>query len=161
MLVDNPFALPCAPSVGLEPDFVVPSPIDTGDVVEFDGANSPSTLDIPNGNFAWNFGDGSSAVGPSVVHSYVHGRHLHRDADGHRPRRYVAIARQQVVVIGPPAPVIAPTVSLPTSQSGRSGSSSRALAVRITLRPQSLQGVLRSGISMNVFCSTRTANGIA
>src|SRR5205807_873330 len=47
VMVDDPFVAACAPSVGLDPQFVVPSPIDAGDVVQFDGAESRSTLLAP------------------------------------------------------------------------------------------------------------------
>lgn len=157
-LIDDPFASPCAPSVGLDPQFVVPSPIDAGDVVEFDGSKSRSTLEVPRANFSWSFGDGTSAVGPSVVHSYSRGGTYTvtlrvTDRGGN-----VATTSQQVVVLGPSGQlVVPPVISLPTSQPGKS--TKPALAVRVALMPQGLKGVLRSGVAVTV-TSNQSANGI-
>jgi hypothetical protein len=174
IMVDDPFSSACAPSVGLDPTFVVPSPIDSGDVVELDGSKSRSTLLVPHGNYRWDFGDGTtgpSTIGPSVVHSYAHGgtytvKLTVTDRGGN-----VANATQTVVVLGPPAQVpVAPAVSLPTSQAGpsatsKSGSSASsatfkpALQVRVALMPQGLKAILRSGLALNV-TSNQGANGI-
>ncbi len=62
----------CAPNVILTPSFVVPSPIDAGEVVGFDGSTTASTLIVPNAGYSWSFGDGSTGTGPSVVHSFAH-----------------------------------------------------------------------------------------
>jgi hypothetical protein len=63
----------CAPSVVLEPKFVVPSPIEKSKVVEFDGSVSPSMLVVPAAGYAWEFGDGTTGTGPSVEHTYAQG----------------------------------------------------------------------------------------
>ncbi len=51
----------------------MPSAVDQGDEVQFDGSATASTLIVPNAGYAWNFGDGTTATGPSVVHSYTKG----------------------------------------------------------------------------------------
>jgi len=63
----------CAPDVILSPTFVIPSAVNQGDVVEFDGSPTASTLIVPNAGYQWSFGDGTTATGPSVVHSYAAG----------------------------------------------------------------------------------------
>jgi chitodextrinase len=158
LMVDDPFVSACAPSVGLAPQFVVPSPIDAGDVVQFDGAESRSTLLVPRLNFSWSFGDGTSAVGPSAVHSYSHGgtytvtlKVIDRGGNG-------ATSTQQVVVLGPSGPIVTPSLAPPTSQTGKS-TAKPALSVRVALAPQGLKGILRSGVSLNV-TANQNANGI-
>ena len=72
-IVQDPYALPCSGVNILQPQFVVPSPIDAGDVVEFDGFRTPTTLLIPRANFQWDFGDGTTAVGPTAADSFLKG----------------------------------------------------------------------------------------
>ena len=161
MMVDNPFTLPCSPNVGLEPSFVVPSPIDSGDVVEFDGANSPSTLLVPDpAGYSWDFGDGNHATGSSVAYSYSHGGTYTVTLTLTDRGGYKASSTQQVVVIGPPVSTT-PSISLPTSQPAHSSApgAKPALSVRVALSPQGLKGVLRSGVALNV-TSNQSANGI-
>jgi hypothetical protein len=67
-------AVPCLGGVSLEPQFTSPSPVNTGEVVGFDGMESNISLNAaigysaggtPQRNFAtytWNFGDGSPLV---------------------------------------------------------------------------------------------------
>jgi hypothetical protein len=64
----------CLPGVRLEPKFTAPNPVNTGEVVGFDGMESDITLDagtafssagVPHSTYAtytWNFGDGSPTV---------------------------------------------------------------------------------------------------
>jgi PKD domain-containing protein len=160
-LIDDPFASPCAPSVGLDPQFVVPSPIDAGDVVEFDGSKSRSTLEAPRANFSWTFGDGTGAVGPSAVHSYTKGGTFTVTLKVVDRGGNVATATQQVVVLGPTGQIVVPPViAPPTSQPGKStGTKKPALSVRVALLPQGLKGVLRSGVALTV-TSNQSANGI-
>ena len=44
--------------------------MDEGDVIELDGSSTASTLSSRRPTISWNFGDGTTATGPSVVHSY-------------------------------------------------------------------------------------------
>ena len=74
--------------VTLEPFFTAPSPVNTGDIVGFNGTESDITLAAPSEGlpadepytpptFSWEFGDGSSAVSgvhdASVFHTYQYG----------------------------------------------------------------------------------------
>ncbi|MGZ4265996.1 MAG: PKD domain-containing protein [Solirubrobacteraceae bacterium] len=158
IMVDDPFVAACAPSVGLDPQFVVPSPIDAGDVVQFDGAESRSTLLVPRANFAWSFGDGTSAVGPSVVHSYARGGTFTVTLKVTDRGGNVAVTTQQVVVLGPSGQIVPPSLAPPTSQPAKS-TAKPALSVRVALMPQGLKGILRSGLALNV-TSNQSANGI-
>jgi len=78
----------CWQGVTLEPHFTAPNPVNTGDVVAFDGTTSNITLDAASGLpadepftptiYKWNFGDGSvasgtSATAASVFHAYQYG----------------------------------------------------------------------------------------
>ncbi len=158
LMVDDPFVAPCSPSVGLDPQFVVPSPIDAGDVVQFDGAESRSTLLVPRSNFSWTFGDGTSATGPSAVHSYSSGGTYTATLKVTDRGGNVATIAQQVVVLGSSGQIVPPSLAPPTSQTGKSAAKP-ALSVRVALAPQGLKGILSSGVSLNV-TANQSANGI-
>ena len=117
LLQSDLYVFRCAPSVILEPKFVVPSPISQGKVVEFDGSVSPSTLVVPAAGYAWEFGDGTTGVGPSVEHVYAKGgtysvKLTLTDRGGN-----VASVTQTVDVIGPPVNAGPPVISDLTSLS--------------------------------------------
>jgi PKD domain len=117
LLQSDLYVFRCAPSVILEPKFVVPSPIDQGKVVEFDGSVSPSTLVVPAAGYAWELGDGTTAVGPSVEHVYAKGgaysvKLTLTDRGGN-----VQSVIQTVNVIGPPVNAGLPAISDLTSLS--------------------------------------------
>lgn len=155
----DPNALPCSPVVNLSPTFVVPSAVNPGDEVQLDGSTSVSTLMVSKDNYAWDFGDGTTATGPSVVHSYP--------ASGNYPVKLTVTDRggnkatvtQTIQVLG----ANGQPVPAPTPPSGGSGSGSHgtpALQIHLQLLPQSLGAVLRSGVSVRVK-SNLAANGIA
>ena len=104
-----------------------------GDLVEFDGSETASTLMVPRAGYAWNFGDGTTATGPSVVHTFAQRRDLHRDPHGDRPRRKRAEPR--AVDHDPGRP---PAGTHP------------ALTARVQMLPQSLRAVLRSGLAVRL-----------
>jgi len=146
VIVDDPFALPCTPVVNLTPSFVVPSPINYGDVVEFDGSRSPTTLLIPKANFHWTFGDGTTAVGPSAVHSYAKAGTYTATLTVTDRGGDVDTVSQSVVVIGPNIQPVGPQPS-------------QGLTARIQLMPQSLSSTLRFGVSIRV-SANEPADGI-
>jgi len=145
VIVNDPFALGCAPGVGLAPSFVVPSAVDQGDVVKFDGSKSPSTLLIARANYVWSFGDGTGAIGPSVLHSYA--------TAGTYPVKLTVIDR------GGNATTLTQTIAV-LGANGQPAGSSSGLQVRLQLMPQSLRTVLRGGIVVRV-SSNQAAAGIA
>ena len=141
----------CAPNVVLGPSFVAPSAIDAGDVIELDGSASASTLLVPNAGYQWSFGDGTTASGPSVVHSYSAGGNYNVTLKVTDRGGNAATLVQQVEVSGPSR----------LRRNGRVGLRSRAASsVRLQLQPQSLKTILRSGIAVRV-TSNAAANGIA
>ncbi len=66
--------VPCRNNISLEPKFTAPNPVNSGEIVGFDGMESDITLDsgidftqngapqTKYGTFTWNFGDGSAPV---------------------------------------------------------------------------------------------------
>jgi hypothetical protein len=63
--------VPCMNNISLVPDFTAPNPVNSGEVLGFDGMESNITLDAAIGfapshpryaTFTWNFGDGSAPV---------------------------------------------------------------------------------------------------
>ena len=139
----------CAPNVIFAPAFVVPSSVNPGDEVQFDGSISASTLIIPKANYHWDFGDGATATGPSVVHSYAKGGTYTvtltvTDRGGNTDS-----LSQTVAVLG--------ANGQPVSSSG---GSKHGLHVRILLMPQSLRMILDHGVNLRVSSDGR-ANGIA
>lgn len=160
----------CAPAVDLSPAFVVPSSVDPGDVTQFDGSNTASTLIVPNNGFSWNFGDGTTGSGPSVEHSFAKPGTYNVTLTTTDRGGYTNTLTQTVQVAGSgeaPAPAPAATTTSTGSGSGSasaSGSSSGAgssrFNVRLQLLPQSLKAVLRSGMAVRV-SSNKAANGIA
>jgi hypothetical protein len=125
-----------------------------GDTLDLDGSDTASSLAIPNADYSWNFGDGTTGSGPSVEHTFNRAGNFTvtltvTDRGGNTN------AFSQVVEVlganGQPAP--------PSGGSGGSGSN-HALQVLLQLQPQSLKAVLRNGISVRV-TSNAAANGIA
>lgn len=146
----------CAPNVILNPTFVVPSAVDQGDDVLFDGSTTASTLMVANDKYQWSFGDGTPVTtGPSVVHSYAQGGTYNvtltvTDRGGNKSTQ-----TQSIVVLGPAGQ----TPALPPTTQPSSGGPSPALQVRVQLTPQSLKSVLGTGITLQVK-SNRAADGI-
>lgn len=161
VLETDPNAPNCASLVDLQPEFVVPSTVHSGDEVQFDGSDTISTLIVPNPHststpppaiaqgegYQWSFGDGKSASGPSVTHSYTKGGTydvtlIVTDRGGN-----VAKLTQQIDVTGP------------GTTPGRPGKGA-ALKAELLLMPESLKSVLGSGISMHVTVNEKAAGFI-
>jgi hypothetical protein len=153
----DPNALPCSGTVNLVPQFIVPGPVDQGDNVIFDGSVTNSTLLVPNADYVWNFGDGTTASGPSVYHPYAKGGSYPVTLTVTDRGGNTATLTQTVQVLGSDSQPVPPTT---TSSGSGSGGSSNALKVQVRLMPQSLKSVLRNGIVVGV-TSNMPANGIA
>ncbi len=152
VIESDPNAPACAPLVDLTPAFVIPSAVNPGDVVEFDGSTTRSSLIVPNANYLWDFGDGTNAVGPSVVHSYVKGgaytvKLTVTDRGGN-----VAALSQTVTVLGA-------TGQTGTGSTGTTPQAKSRLHAYLQLLPQGLRAMLRRGLAARV-TSNEQANGI-
>jgi chitodextrinase len=141
----DPSVMACAPSVSLAPNFIVPSSVEPGDVVQFDGSITQSMLIVPAANYQWNYGDGTTAIGPSVEHSYAKGGTYTVTLTVTDRGGNVATLSQTISVLGasgqppaPPKPVSPPAPG------------STALLAHLQLMPQGLKGLLRNGISVRV-----------
>lgn len=149
VIESDPNAPACATGVALAPTFVVPSAVNRGDVVQFDGSTTVSSLIVPKANYVWSFGDGASAVGPSVMHTYATGGTYTvtltvTDRGGNH-----ASVSQTLVVLGPNGQPVSPP-----------GQASPGLHVRMQIMPQSLRAMLRSGVAVSLSCN-QAADGIA
>ncbi|MHB8658514.1 MAG: PKD domain-containing protein [Solirubrobacteraceae bacterium] len=146
----DPNALSCTPDVLLAPAFVVPSSINRGDVAQFDGSTTASTLIVPRTSYIWSFGDGTGAVGPSVEHTYANGgsytvRLTVTDRGDNQ-----ANVTQTLVVLGAGSQTPAPPGALTTP----------GFRARLQLLPQGLGMMLRNGLRFRV-SSNEPADGIA
>ncbi len=153
----------CAPVVDLGPQFVAPSAVDAGDVVQFDGSSTDSTLIVPNHGYAWNFGDGTTATGPSVVHTFTKGGTFTVTLTVTDRGGNTNTLSQTIQVLGPdgqPAGSAPSTPPAPATGGGSGSTSGPALNVHLQMLPQSLKSVLSKGIAVRV-SSNRAANGIA
>jgi hypothetical protein len=151
----DPNALACTPDVVLTPTFVVPSAVNQGDVVQFDGSTSASTLIVPRAGYAWDFGDGTTAVGPSVEHSYAKGGAYTVTLTVTDRGGNVRSLTHAISVLGPTGQVVAP----PPTAGGPNGTSP-GLHVKLQLLPESLRALLRRGVSLKL-TANEAADGIA
>jgi hypothetical protein len=149
MIVSEPYTYGgCAPSVVLDPAYVVPSAVNAGDVVQFDGSTTPSTLIVSKDNYRWNFGDGTSAVGPSVEHSYTSGGNYTVTLSVTDRGGNVRTLSQGIQVLG--------ASGQPVSTAG----AGHPLHVHLLLMPQGLHAALREGVMVRV-TANEGAEGVA
>jgi hypothetical protein len=151
VLESDPNAPFCAPGVALAPTFVVPSAVNRGDVVQFDGSTTVSSLIVPKANYAWNFGDGTTGVGPSVIHTYAWGGSYPVTLAVTDRGNNHATLTQSITVLGPSGPAVKPPAP---------PKSSTHLKVHLQILPQSLKAMLRGGMTIRL-SSNENASGIA
>ncbi len=145
----------CAPNVILAPNFVPPNPVFQGDEVAFNGSSTASTLLVPDANYHWDFGDGATATGHSVVHQYSSaGTYTVKLSVTDRGGNQATFA-QQITVLTPSGQQ-APPPPPPTPSSSTSG----PFAVKLQLMPQGLHAVLHHGLALQVN-SDEAADGLA
>jgi PKD domain len=152
-IASDPNAPKCAPNVLLGPTFVVPSPINAGDIVAFDGSVTASTLLISQPQYVWSFGDGTGAQGASVIHSYARGgvysvKLTVTDRGGN-----TNTTTESVTVLGPGG-------EQPPPPGGNPKKPRAQFQLRLQLVPQGLKSVLRSGVIVRV-SSSEPADGIS
>ena len=122
--------------------------------MQFDGSVTDSTLIVPKANYSWNFGDGSTAVGPSVEHSYTKGGAYTVTLTVTDRGGNVASFSQTITILGPTGQPVTP----PPTNTGTSHTTP-AFHVGLQLMPQGLRALLRTGLSISVN-SNEAANGI-
>lgn len=147
----------CLPEDVLSPSFVAPSAISLGDTIDLDGSDTGSSLAIPNADYQWTFGDGSSGTGPSVEHTFSSPGNYMVTLTVTDRGGSTANLSQLVTVLG--ASGLPTPPGHPGSKGGNTGTNG-ALSVRIQLLPQGLRSVLRNGIAVQVN-SNASANGFA
>lgn len=146
-ITTDPNAPNCAPVVNLVPTFVVPSPIDAGDVVAFDGSVTNSTLLISQAGYSWSFGDGTSRTGASVVHQFAKGGTYTVTLKVTDRGGNTATFAQPVTVLGPGGGKPPPPHH------------NAKFSARIALIPQGFAVMLHSGIALSV-TSSEVAAGL-
>jgi hypothetical protein len=146
----SPYSTPCAENVTLQPDFVLPSAVNQGDVVELDGSKAGSTLLVPSASYVWNFGDGTTAVGPAQAHSYARGGTYtvtltvtDRGANTVSVSHTITVLGSNGLPVAPPPPPSPPGTPKPT------------LTARLQLIPRSFTTMLHSGIGLSVSSNMR------
>jgi PKD domain len=147
VIQSDPNGPPCSLEVALSATFVPPSAVNPGDEVQFDGSTTVSSLIVPRANYRWNFGDGTTSIGPSVVHLYAKGGSYTvlltvTDRGG-----TVSTFRRPVVVLGPKGQPGGPAPGGPTS---------KGVLVRLKLIPQGLRAMLRAGLAVRITSNVRS-----
>jgi hypothetical protein len=156
----------CAPNVLLVPYIVAPTSVYAGDVVDFDGSHTGSTLLVPKAGYSWNFGDGSGAVGPTVSHTYstpgTYSATLTVSDRGGNVRTLTQSITVLAKTVTPPPTTTPPKTTPPTTTPPPKSTpkrTSRKLAAHLTLLPQSLGSALRNGVAVTVSSNER-ADGV-
>jgi hypothetical protein len=144
VIASDPFVMQCTPGVTLSPAFVVPSAINAGDQVQFDGSNTASTLIVPSASYLWDFGDGTTAVGPSVVHSFKQGGNYTVTLTVVDRGGNVRALSQAVSVLGSAGK----TITAPSN-------GAQPLKARLQLLPQSFRAMLHNGVAIRVTSNQR------
>jgi plastocyanin len=142
----------CANSVTLAPTFVAPSPVEPGDVVQFDGSVTDSTLIVPKDNYKWSYGDGQTAIGPSVEHTYAKGGTYTVTLQVTDRGGNVASFSQSISILSSTGQPVTPPTTTTTH-------TTPAFTAHIQLLPQGLRSLLRKGLSVSV-SSNEAADGI-
>ena len=98
-----------------------------GQVVVFDG--SASTGQVPLVAWSWDFGDGTSASGVIVQHGYLNPGAYNVQLTVTDQRAQTGTNAQQILILPPPGPTVAPTLPPPppTSHPRRQPSFTRLL----------------------------------
>jgi hypothetical protein len=140
--------------------FVGPSAVNQGDVIALDASMGPRQLGVPATSYRWSFGDGTTAVGPSVEHAYAQARTRTVKLEVTGRAGSVSGYTQTVQVLRSQVARASTASDSATGVAAGTNSSQPALQVRLLLMPQSLAGVLRSGLAARV-TSNQTVAGFA
>lgn len=140
--------------------FTAPSAVNQGDVIALDASMGPRQLGVPATSYRWSFGDGTTAVGPSVEHAYTQARTRTVKLEVISRAGGVSSYTQTVHVLRSQVARVSTASDSPTGVAAGTSSSQPALQVRLLLMPESLPTLLRSGIATRV-TSNQTVAGFA
>jgi hypothetical protein len=171
----------CWSGVADQPHFTAPNPVNSGDVIGFDGTETLLTLEAKTAGlpadepyvapiYTWDFGDGTGVSGPadaSVFHAYRYGGTYNAKLtvvdSGNNSSSY----EEAITVVGPAPPGPggsgSGSSSASTTTSGATnpgGSGAKAAAkpkATQTVASRSLASVLRNGLVINYSVSERVA----
>ena len=140
--------------------FVAPSAVNQGDEIALDASMGPRQLGVPATSYRWSFGDGTTAVGPSVEHAYAQARARTVKLEVTSRTGSVSGYTQTVQVLRSRAARASTASDSSTGVAAGTSSFQPALQVRLLLMPQSLRTLLRSGLAARV-SSNQTVAGFA
>jgi hypothetical protein len=140
--------------------FVAPSAVNQGDVIALDATMGPRQLGVPATSYRWSFGDGATAVGPRVEHTYAQpgARAVKLEVTSRNGSPSVHLLT--VHVLRSPAARASAASGSSTGAAAGTSPSQPPLQARLLLMPQSLRALLRSGIAARV-TSNQTVAGFA
>lgn len=176
----------CWQGDNLQPHFTAPNPVNSGDVVAFNGAESNVTMlanvkGLPADEpyvaplYAWDFGDGSvvSGAGASVFHSYKYGGTYDVTLSLTDSGRNTQTFSDEITVIGPAPPSPAHKEETSTSTTTTQGASSangvpvtpkaptsppaKVVVATQAVASHSLSSVLKSGLVIRYSVSEQVA----
>jgi hypothetical protein len=173
----------CWSGVAERPHFTAPNPVNSGDVIGFDGTETLLTLEAKTAGlpadepyvapiYKWDFGDGTGVSGPaaaSVFHAYRYGgtyaAKLTVIDSGDNSSSY----EEAITVVGPPPPSPAGSAGSAGGSSSASttagGAANPGAGAKVAAKPKatqtvashSLASVLRNGLVINYSVSERVA----
>jgi hypothetical protein len=170
----------CWSGVANQPHFTAPNPVNSGDVIGFDGTETLLTLDakttgLPGDEpyvapiYTWDFGDGTGVSGPadaSVFHTYRYGGTYNAKLTVVDSGNNGASYEELITVVGPAPPGSggsgsgSSSASTTTGSATNPGASAKAAAkpkATQTVASHSLASVLRNGLVINYSVSERVA----
>jgi hypothetical protein len=162
----------CWSGVSLEPHFTAPNPVNSGDVVGFDGTESLLTLQAAHQGlpadepfsapvYEWNFGDGTVVSGAnqaSQFHTYLYGGTYDVTLTVTDSGKNVSSFSKPITVVGPPPPAQGAGASGPGSSAAGAGSPSTAgPVVSASVVSRSLAIALRRGLSVRYSVNEQVA----
>jgi PKD domain len=172
----------CWQGVSFRPHYTAPNPVNSGDVIGFDGTESLLTLEARTAGlpanepyiapvYSWNFGDGTTLSGTgdaSVFHTYRYGGSYIATLTVTDSGGYGGSYSDTITVVGPPPPGTGGTTagsgsSSPstTTGTGASGSGAAKSPVKPTatqaVASRSLASVLRNGLVIHYSVNEQVA----
>jgi PKD domain len=172
----------CWSGVADVPHFTAPNPVNSGDVIGFDGTETLLALEAKTAGlpadepylapiYTWDFGDGTGVSGPgdaSVFHAYRYGGTYKAKLTVIDSGDNASSFEEPITVVGPPPPApggsgsgtgsspAATTIGSTTQGSGAKATVAKPKATQ-TVASHSLSSVLRNGLVIRYSVSERVA----